>query len=131
MASIFRLDGAVPHEPAIDAWLASRPPALGAMAKTWFDRMRACGEDVRELMHDGGPVACIVDVPFGYVHVFRAHVNVGFYRGFALADPKKLLQGVGQRMRHVKCRPGEPMEDAALHELIRWACLDVRALVKP
>jgi hypothetical protein len=37
--------------------------------------MRNCGEDVRELLHDGDPTACIADAAFGYVNVFRAHVN--------------------------------------------------------
>ena len=38
--------------------------------------MRACGEDVLELMHDGHPVACVEDVPFAYVDVFKSHTNV-------------------------------------------------------
>ncbi|MBV9134919.1 MAG: DUF1801 domain-containing protein, partial [Chloroflexi bacterium] len=89
---MFWLDGALKKQPAIDLWLDQQPPDLGAIARTWFARMRECGEDVRELMHDGCPVACVGDAPFGYVNVFRSHVNVGFFMGAELEDPARLLQ---------------------------------------
>jgi hypothetical protein len=69
------------------------PRALGALARTWFARMRACGDDVRELLHDGHPTSCVGDAPFGYVDVFRAHANVGFFHGATLPDPARLLTG--------------------------------------
>ena len=44
--------------------------------------------------------------PFGYVNVFRSHVNVGFFHGAALPDPARLLSRPPlQFMRHVKLRP--------------------------
>jgi hypothetical protein len=89
--------------------------------------MRECGEDVRELMHDGCPVACVGDVPFAYVNVFRAHVNVGFFTGADLDDPMGLLQGSGRRMRHVKVKPGESFDAAALGALIAAAYADVKS----
>ena len=69
--------GAVDRDPAIDLWLSEQVPELGAIAHKWFVQMRECGDDVRELMHDGHPVAFVADAPFGYVDVFKAHVNVG------------------------------------------------------
>jgi hypothetical protein len=126
--AILRFDGAMPHDPAIDTWLATRPSAeLARIAQHWFDRLRQCGDDVLELMHDGCPVACIGDVPFACVNVFRSHVNVGFFNGAALADPTRLLEGSGKRMRHVKLRPGAAGNAAALRALIDEACLDGRA----
>jgi hypothetical protein len=124
---MFWLEGAVKREPAIDAWLNEQPPELGAIARTWFLQMRECGADVRELMHDGCPVACVGDTPFGYVNVFRAHVNVGFFMGAELKDPMGLLQGSGRRMRHVKLRPGEDLNVAALSALIHAAYVDIKS----
>ena len=121
------LEGAVRREPAIDVWLNEQPPELGAIARTWFRRMRDCGGDVRELMHDGCPVACVEDAPFGYVDVFRAHVNVGFFRGAELEDPTGLLEGSGRRMRHVKVRPGDGLNVAALSALIDAAYADIKS----
>ena len=122
-------NGATVHAPAVDDWFAERNDALASMAHTWFERMRDCGEDVLELVHDGCPVACIEDVPFAYVNAFTKHVNVGFYNGANLPDPAAVLQGSGKRMRHVKLRPGEQADEGALQSLISSAYEDARAFV--
>lgn len=119
-----RFSGAVAHDPAVDAWFADRNDALAAIAHRWFEHIRDCGDDVLELVHDGCPVACIADVPFAYVNAFTKHVNVGFFNGAALADPSGLLQGGGKRMRHVKLRPGEEINETALRTLIAGAYRD-------
>ena len=92
--------------------------------------MRKCGDEVRELLHDGCPVACLGDAPFGYVNVFTSHVNVGFFHGAALRDPARLLQGAGKYMRHVKLRPGMVTNTRALSELIDAAYSDIKARVE-
>ncbi len=120
-ADFLRFNGAVERDPAIDAWLDQRAGELGAIARQWFELMRNCGDEVRELLHDGCPVACLGDAPFGYVNVFTSHVNVGFFHGAALRDPARLLQGTGKFMRHVKLRPGTPVDTAALSHLIEAA----------
>jgi hypothetical protein len=123
---LMRFPSARRRDPAIDAWLASRAPDLAPLAQHWFSRMRDSGPDIRELMHDGCPVACVQDIALGYVNVFAAHVNVGFFLGAELDDPAGLLQGSGKRMRHVKLIPGKAMDDAALERLIEDACAGIR-----
>jgi hypothetical protein len=103
---LLRFNGAVKRDPAIDAWMKEHAGELGAIAHQWFEVMRKCGDEVRELLHDGCPVACLGDAPFGYVNVFTSHVNIGFFHGASLSDPARLLQGNGKSMRHVKLRPG-------------------------
>lgn len=122
-----RFPTAAPHDPGIDAWLAARPGELGAIARHWFEAMRRSGADVRELLHDGHPTACIGDAAFGYVNAFTAHVNVGFFMGAALSDPAGLLQGTGKFMRHVKLWPGEAVDEPALLALIERASADMRS----
>jgi hypothetical protein len=100
---------------------------LGAIAHRWFQVMRKCGDEVRELLHDGCPVACLGDAPFGYVNVFTAHVNVGLFQGASLPDPDRLLQGNGKFVRHVKLRPGTEVNAAALTRLIDRAYSDIKA----
>jgi hypothetical protein len=129
-AELLRFDGAVERDPAIDAWMKERPGELRAIARQWFEVMRKCGDEVRELMHDGCPVACLGDAPFGYVNVFTAHVNVGFFHGAALPDPAGLLQGAGKFMRHVKLRPGTAANAAAVSRLIDAAYSDIKARVE-
>jgi hypothetical protein len=92
--------------------------------------MRQCGGDVRELMHDGCPVACVEDAAFGYVNLFKSHVNVGFFQGAMLADPAGLLEGSGKRMRHVKLSPDRDLDAAALRALIDSAYRDIKARLR-
>ncbi|HET7065431.1 MAG TPA: DUF1801 domain-containing protein [Rudaea sp.] len=103
---------------------------LGDIAQRWFELMRSCGDDVRELLHDGHPTACVDDAAFAYANAFRAHVNVGFFRGAELADPDRLLEGTGKFMRHVKLRPGQQVNDAALRKLIHAAYVDMKQRVE-
>ena len=124
---IMRFPTAVKHEPAIDTWLRAQRPDLRPFAETWFAHMRKCGSDVRELMHDGCPTACVGDAAFGYVNAFKEHVNVGFFFGALLDDPAGLLEGTGKRGRHVKLRPGREIDSAALARLVRTAYVDIKA----
>lgn len=127
---LLRFNGAVERDPAIDVWMKEHAGELGAIAREWFEVMRKCGDEVRELLHDGCPVACLGDAPFGYVNVFSSHVNVGFFQGAGLPDPASLLQGTGKFMRHVKLRPGKVTNAAALRRLIEVAYLDIKERVE-
>ena len=99
---------------------------LGEIARCWFEIMRNCGDDVLELLHDGHPTACVGDAAFAYANAFKAHVNIGFFRGVELADPGDLLEGTGRFMRHVKLRPAQPVDDVALTKLIHAAYVDMK-----
>ena len=127
---LLRFDNTVERDPAIDAWLKERGGELGNIAREWFEVMRKCGDEVREVLHDGCPVACFGDVPFGYVNVFTSHVNVGFFQGSTLRDPARMLQGTGKFMRHVKLRPGIATDAAALRRLIETAYADIKARIE-
>lgn len=110
----------------MDAWFGQPDHELHPIALPWFEQMHGCGPDVRELIHDGAPTACVDDAAFGYVNAFRNHVNVGFFHGAALDDPAGLLEGVGERMRHVKIRWGQKVDAAALSDLIAAAYRDTQ-----
>lgn len=127
---LLRFNGTVERDPAIDAWMEEHVSELGAIAHEWFEVMRRCGDEVRETLHDGCPVACLGNAPFGYVNVFTSHVNVGFFRGAELPDPARLLQGTGKSMRHVKLKPGTATNSAALRTLIEVAYSDIKDRVE-
>lgn len=126
MIELMRFPSAVRRDPAVEAWFSDPANVLRQTVRPWFERMRACGSDVRELMHDGYPTACVEGAAFAYVGAFSAHANVGFFHGAALDDPAGLLEGAGKRMRHVKLRWGRPVEDSALSALIEAAYRDIR-----
>ena len=127
MYALLRFTGAVERDPAIEEWFDRQPVALGGIARTWFQLMRRCGPQVRELMHDGYPTVCVEDAPFAYVGVFKAHVNVGLFHGTGLTDPAGLLEGTGKYMRHVKIKPGLALDRAALEAMITAAYRDIIA----
>ena len=126
---ILRFPTAVKHDPAIDAWFDARTDELGMIARRWFQVMRSCGDDVRELLHDYHPTACVGEAEFGYVNVFTSHVNVGFFQGAELDDPDGLLEGTGKFMRHVKLRPDLEIDPGPLTKLIETAYTDIKRLV--
>jgi hypothetical protein len=126
MSQVLRFPSSVKRDPAIEVWMHEHSGELGATAQRWFEVMRDCGDDVRELLHDGHPTACVADAAFAYVNAFRAHVNVGFFRGAEIADPEHLLQGTGKFMRHVKLRPESHVDAAALMKLIETAYTDMK-----
>jgi hypothetical protein len=130
MSQLFRFPSSVKRDPAIDTWMMQHSGELGEIARHWFEVMRRCGDDVREVLHDGHPTACVTDAAFAYVNAFKAHVNVGFFRGAELADPDGLLEGTGKFMRHVKLTPARAFDATALSGLIGRAYADMKARVK-
>jgi hypothetical protein len=121
-----RFPSSVKRDPAIEIWMREHSDELGAIAQHWFEVMRKRGDDVRELLHDGHPTACVGDAAFAYVNAFKAHVNVGFFRGAEIDDPERLLEGTGKFMRHVKLRPDCDVDATALLTLIETAYADMK-----
>ncbi len=130
MNALLRLNNTIRRDPRIEDWFFERADPLRLMTRSWFERMRECGPDVREILHDGCPVVCVGDAPFAYVNAFKAHANVGFFYGAMLTDPVRLLEGEGKRLRHVKLRPGQESgqewDSKALSNLIVAAYNDIR-----
>lgn len=122
---LFLFPEATSHSWEIDEWLSGDPVELYSMARQWFEVFRNCGEDVNELLHDSCPTACLHAAAFGYVNVFKSHINIGFFMGAYLNDPSSLLEGSGKRMRHVKLRVGNNIDSDALARLISEAYSDI------
>jgi hypothetical protein len=130
MSRLFRFSVTLTRDPAIEAWMRDHAGELGAIAQRWFEVMRGCGDDVRETLHDGHPTACVADTAFGYVNIFKSHVNVGFFQGAEIADPRGLLEGAGKFMRHVKLRREDEVDAEALAKLIETAYTDIKSRLK-
>lgn len=130
MNGLFRFSGAVERSPSVAAWMEQHTDELGTIARRWFEVMRNCGDEVREVLHDGHPTACFGDVAFAYVDAFTHHVNVGFFDGASLADPARLLEGSGRSMRHVKIRAGARIDEGALAALIEAAYEEMKERVE-
>jgi hypothetical protein len=125
MDALFRFPTARRRDREVDTWFAQND-ALRGLAQPWFERIRACGPDVRELIHDRRPTACAEDVAFAYVDAYGEHANIGFFFGAFLDDSTGLMEGGGKKMRHVKLRVNRMPDEVAFGDLITAAYHDIR-----
>ena len=59
--------------------------------------------------------------PFCYIRAHSKHVNLGFFRGAEISDPKGILEGTGASMRHVKVASMADVDVKDLGKLIKAA----------
>jgi hypothetical protein len=59
--------------------------------------------------------------PFAYIRPAKGHVTFGFWRGGEIADPKKLLEGAGDRMQHMKLTSLETINATAITAMVKEA----------
>jgi hypothetical protein len=57
-------------------------------------------------------------------------MNLGFHQATALADPKKMFEGTGKGMRHIKLYPGKKIPTAQIKAWIKEAVLLATTKVK-
>ena len=57
-----------------------------------------------------------------YIGVIKDHVNLGFLHGSELADPQRILEGTGKRMRHIKIRNMSELLRPAIRTYVQEAC---------
>lgn len=60
--------------------------------------------------------------PKVFIHANSDHVQLGFYSGSRLKDPRGLLEGGAKYVRHVKVRTARDIDPAAFAELVEQAC---------
>jgi hypothetical protein len=86
---------------------------------------------LREVVKEGAPHSAVGikwaqpvwewNGPMIWMKAYPKHVNIGFWRGTEMEDPKKVLTGDGERMRHIKITTVEEIPADALRDLVRQA----------
>ena len=86
---------------------------------------------LREVVRDGAPHSAVGikwaqpvwewNGPMIWMKAYPKHVDIGFWRGTEMDDPKKVLTGDGERMRHIKITSLEDIPADALRELVKQA----------
>jgi hypothetical protein len=61
------------------------------------------------------------DGPVAYVYSDTELVQFGFFNGASLEDPKRLLEGKGRYVRHIKVRDRSAIDEPAFATLLRQA----------
>lgn len=85
----------------VDEYIADLDGWQAEVVATVRDLVKAAAPDAAEAIKWAQPVFDYHG-PFAYIRAFKNHVNFGFWRGAALDDPLGLLQGDGEKMRHIK-----------------------------
>jgi hypothetical protein len=89
--------------------LAARDPGLADLTLALREVVLEEAPEAIELVHDVKYAIALnytftgrLKGAFAHIVVYKAHVNLGFYRGAELPDPKKLLEGDGKLIRHLR-----------------------------
>lgn len=116
------------------AFFADLPKALRPVVTTLRSMVRKAAPGLTEVMRYGWPNYAAVSDRYKptlvYLMPTSDHINLGFYDGVSLKDPKKLLEGTGKRLRHVKVYTAAQARDPALRALVKDA-LRVHAAERP
>lgn len=107
-------------EKTIDGYIASLSDWRGTTVRRLHETIAAAAPDAVAAIKWAQPVYSS-NGPFAYIKAFPRSVNVGFWRGAELTDPNGLLEGDGDRMRHVSLRSLDGLDTAAIEAFAREA----------
>lgn len=97
----------------LDGWMAE---AVSMIRRIILE----AAPEVRESIKWAQPVYEL-NGPFCYMKAFKTSINFGFWRGVNISDPKGLLQGDGDKMRHVKITNLEDIDEDAFADFVKQA----------
>ena len=104
----------------VDSWVSEHDPAIRQIAQTLRQLIRSTAPQLRETIKWGNPTYS-GDENIMYLAATDSYVNLGFFNGASLSDPSGRIAGTGKRMRHVKVRALEDVDQAQFESWIREA----------
>jgi hypothetical protein len=115
-------------ERQLDSFLAKFEPHVEEVARDTLVWMRTLTPGAMERVYDAYSALSIgfatgdtLRDTFIHVAVYPRHVNLGFNKGAALRDPRRVLVGAGSSIRHVRIDDRERLDDPYLADLVRAA----------
>jgi hypothetical protein len=97
----------------LSGWQAEAVLKLGSLVQKAAPKSTSSIKWAQPVFQENGP--------FAFIKPAKAHVTFGLWRGGELADPKKVLQGDGDRMKHVKLRGLAEIDDAMITAFVKAA----------
>jgi hypothetical protein len=110
-------------EPQIQRFLATLPDHKRELAMQVRDLMLAANTAIteaikwRQLTFISGKT----NIAFVYTYAGVDYINLGFMQATALSDPKKLFEGTGKGMRHIKIRTAKDIPAAQIKKWVKEA----------
>lgn len=104
-----------------DLYLADQSPENQRLIRALRAFVRRTAPDLQESVKWGNGCWLQGKIPVSYVYSDETYVQFGFIRGSALSDPRGLLHGNGQYVRHIKVRSRKDIDERAFAALLRQA----------
>jgi hypothetical protein len=102
-------------EKTVDAYIASLEASQAEIVSSVREIVLKAAPQAEEAIKWAQPVYSS-NGPFAYIKAFKNSVNFGFWRGVDIPDPKGLLEGSGDKMRHVKLASLDDIDQDAFTE---------------
>ena len=106
---------------SFDLYLADQPPKNQALIRALRKFVKLAAPKLEESVKWGNGCWVKGKDPVSYVYSAPGYVQLGFFRGASLDDPKGLLEGEGAYVRHIKVRAVGDIDEAAFGALLRQA----------
>lgn len=104
----------------VDQYIAGLNEEQAEIATRIRQIIRTAAPEARESFKWAQPVY-ESNGPFCYMKAFKSSVNFGFWRGVDLDDPRGVLEGTGDKMRHVKIAHLDEIDEDLLAGFVRQA----------
>ncbi len=105
----------------IQEYVRRKDPKLQRVVRGLRSLVKKTIPRVTESVNPWGIPTFELNGPLCYFMVGKNHVTFGFLEGTSLKDPKRLLEGTGKKLRHVKLRTVEELRQDGLRELLKAA----------
>jgi hypothetical protein len=106
---------------SFDDYLEAQSPENQAIIRALREFVRRTEPGLSEAVKWGNGCWVGENGPVAYVYSDTEHVQFGFFNGSSLKDPKGLLEGKGQYVRHIKVRDRAAIDEQAFAALLRQA----------
>jgi len=104
-----------------DLYLADQPPKNRTLIRALRKFVKRVAPELSESVKWGNGCWVNGKDPVAYVYSDTGLVQFGFFRGASLDDPKGLLEGKGEYVRHIKVRKTADIDEKTIGALLRQA----------
>lgn len=105
----------------VDQYIEQAPQEQQALLRKLRNLIDQAVTKTEEQVKWKQPVYAFQNELFAYLKSMEDHVQLGFFNFEELKDPKNLLKGAGDRMRHVKIADEEDIDEVVLTGMLQQA----------
>jgi hypothetical protein len=105
----------------VDEFIEALPEEIKAITVRLREIIHETDENMKEEIKWKMPCFSKDNADICYLQTAKKHVNLGFYSGASLEDKEDILEGEGKKMRHIRIKKMEDIQEEIYRGLIREA----------